>query len=97
MNEEIRKLEKRFISLEKMVNNHYEVLNELCKDMADLWTRWQEITRIYFQIFGAVNGTEDLSIKLAEFENMWKGFIKKYYEDGHPHTDKKTNKFTLEA
>lgn len=26
---------------------------------------------------------------LEEMERTWKGFIKKYYEDGHPHSDKK--------
>ena len=37
-------------------------------------------------------GREFQPRKLEELEGTMKGFLKKYYQDGHPHTDKKTNK-----
>lgn len=103
MEEELTKTQHRLISLENMVTNHYEVLNVLCKDMADLEKRWYSIVGISLQLFKALKemdtitddvfgNQEFLQRKLKELEEQHKNFIK-YHESKQYHTDKKTKDY----
>ena len=102
----ITKIEKRIIALDNLVDTHHECLNKIFKALADIEKRWYELTGIYLDIFKAMRGMNEskeilwgndefIDKKMGELEGVWKGFIKKYYQDGHPHSDKKTNKFTI--
>lgn len=104
MDTELVKTQKRLISLENMVTNHYETLLMLCKDMADLEKRWYSIAGISLQLFKSLKemdtitddmfgNQEFLSRKITEIEEQHKNFIK-YHEAKQYHTDKKFKKDT---